>query len=246
MDKTTRQRDAITYKEILKIALSHRGKAVAFHPNGKTILTGSYGKNVMVWGTTTGSEQAALVVGPGFGYGIVEGLAMSPEGSFFISVGGDGVAQILDASDFKTLHSLTLASSISSVAISPDGSRAVFGLNDWTVGVFDVSHGTPLLTLRGHSREIATVAFSPDGERIASGDSGGEIRIWDSVPFRERLKEYELLQAARSEAEKLVARLLVNLPTRQAVATDLRNNASLPPVLRQAALNELLRRAVDE
>jgi eukaryotic-like serine/threonine-protein kinase len=41
--------------------------------------------------------------------------------------------------------------------------------------------------LRGHAAGITTVVYSPDGRHIASGDSEGNIKIWDADRQREQL-----------------------------------------------------------
>src|SRR5262249_15303281 len=33
--------------------------------------------------------------------------------------------------------------------------------------------------LRGHTHSVNDVAYSPDGRLLASGDQGGEVRVWD-------------------------------------------------------------------
>jgi len=67
-----------------------------------------------------------------------------------------------------------------SVAISPDGNRAVSGLEDRTIRVWDMESseavGDPL---EGHSDWVRSVAVSPDSKHVVSGSNDRTIRVWD-------------------------------------------------------------------
>jgi len=68
---------------------------------------------------------------------------------------------------------------VESVAFSPDGKRIVTGSKDNTVRVWHATTGQEVLTLRGHTSTVAYVCFSPGG-LLATGDSRGILKIWDS------------------------------------------------------------------
>jgi WD40 repeat protein len=61
---------------------------------------------------------------------------------------------------------------ITTVAVSPDGKRAVSGSLDRTIRLWDVETGREIRRFVGHSDAIAKVVFSPDGKRILSGCVG--------------------------------------------------------------------------
>jgi WD40 repeat protein len=64
-----------------------------------------------------------------------------------------------------------------SLSFSPDGALlAVAAGND--VQIWDVTSGTQLVTLSGHSAEVMVVAFSPDGKTLASSGQDNQLILW--------------------------------------------------------------------
>ncbi|WP_306900532.1 WD40 repeat domain-containing protein [Arthrobacter sp. B1I2] len=68
---------------------------------------------------------------------------------------------------------------ISSVCMTPDGSRAVSGAWDNEVRVWDLEEGVPLLTLDGHTDHVLCVAVSMDGTTAISGGRDKTAILWD-------------------------------------------------------------------
>jgi WD40 repeat protein len=70
---------------------------------------------------------------------------------------------------------------ITSVALTPDGKRAVSASRDWTLTVWNVETGKDLHSLRGHTGPVYGVAVSRDGTRILSAGFTPDktVRVWD-------------------------------------------------------------------
>ncbi len=65
-----------------------------------------------------------------------------------------------------------------SVALSPDGKRALSASFDLTVRLWDLVTGKELHSFKGHTLSIWVVAFGPDGRHaLSAGDDRG-IRVW--------------------------------------------------------------------
>ena len=71
------------------------------------------------------------------------------------------------------------SSSVSGVAITPDGRRAVSASEDNTLRVWDLESGQSVRTLKGHSRSVYGVAMTPDGRRAVSASQDNTLRVWD-------------------------------------------------------------------
>jgi WD40 repeat protein len=68
-----------------------------------------------------------------------------------------------------------------------DGAGGVIALWDWR-------KGRRLATLEGHRGVVNALAFSADGSLLASGDSQGNLKLWDLAMHRERtsLRPHEI------------------------------------------------------
>jgi small GTP-binding protein len=101
------------------------------------------------------------------------------------------------ASDEEAKRELVLAKIMSlghtgtifSVAVSPDGRRALSGSDDQTVRVWDVASGRCERVLEGHTGSVRSVAWNGEG-RALSGSDDQTVRVWDAASGRcERVLE---------------------------------------------------------
>lgn len=81
--------------------------------------------------------------------------------------------------------------SVSSVAVSADGSLIASASLDHTVRLWDARTGKTIRVLSGHKGEVYAVAFSPDNQSVASSDYDGRVIIW-SVKSGNPLRTIEI------------------------------------------------------
>lgn len=74
---------------------------------------------------------------------------------------------------------LTFQGSVLAVAISPDGLYLVSAGEDRNIRVWDLSAGTMLKELHGHTDTVYSLAFSADGTLLVSGGLDNSVHVWD-------------------------------------------------------------------
>jgi WD40 repeat protein len=97
-------------------------------------------------------------------------------------VGGDRNLRVWDlpngavpATAAKTGHSAC----VRSLALSPDGLRAISASMDNSLKVWETKTGRELRTLSGHSGGVAVVAVASDGRHAVSASNDKTLRVWD-------------------------------------------------------------------
>jgi eukaryotic-like serine/threonine-protein kinase len=74
---------------------------------------------------------------------------------------------------------------ITSVAISPDGRRAVSGSMDGTIRAWDLATGGEVRCFEAQMGPVSAVGFLPDGNHVLSGGSDHGLCLWDIESGRE-------------------------------------------------------------
>lgn len=189
---------------VLKGILEHQGPvlAVAYSPDGQTILTGSEDGTVRFWEAATGEHLDRDITLPGG----VRALAINPDGRTLVTVSGEPHKRFQTAGGYfnqyngaiaggairfwETATGKPLGDSLAewgrslTVAFSPDGQILATGDSDRAVRLRQVSagklHGPPLW----HPYEVWAIAFSPDGRKVATGGLSPCVRIWETAMDR--------------------------------------------------------------
>ena len=168
-------------------------RSVAFRPGDRYLAcTGTEAGQVdlpaavLVWDIQKQTLIQRLSGQKGMGLGV----AFSPEDRYLASACGDGIIRVWNTHDWQIVREFTLPNMAAAVAFSPDGKRLAGCSRNWkdesdptpsTLKVWDLSSGTELLNLQGHTHSLLCLAFSPDGHRVTAGGIDTKIWVWNAA-----------------------------------------------------------------
>jgi WD40 repeat protein len=152
-------------------------KAVAFSPDGRTILTGNMSGTIQRWDPVTGEP-----LGPPLRRhrDAVSSISFSADGRWFVTGSADRTAQVWDATtELAGGPPLLHPHWVNAVAFSPDGRTVLTGCQDGLARFWETASGKLMdLPLR-HEAAVDAVAYSPDGRTVCTGSWDGTARFWE-------------------------------------------------------------------
>jgi WD40 repeat protein len=154
--------------------------ALAYSPDGKTILIGTF-RQVLAHDAQTGKRTAVLDQFPGN----VHALSFSPDGKWLAVGSGKptetGTIGILETAGWKPLRQLTgHRDPVNALAWLDNGKRLASASGDKTLRLWNPASGTCLAVLKDHADSVQGLAVSPDGSRICSTGVDRSIKVWDA------------------------------------------------------------------
>ncbi|MEV6157336.1 WD40 repeat domain-containing protein [Nonomuraea sp. NPDC052129] len=159
--------------------------ALAYNPDGKTLVTGDFRGVVRQWDATThrphGTPMGRADHGPDLA-SIIRAVAFSPDGKT-LAVASKKIAQLWDTTTSRRLGAPLAGhtENVMNLTVSPDGTTLATVSWDHTVGLWNVATRKQTGALRDRNTGFNAIAFSPDGTRIATAGATGRTVLWDAV-----------------------------------------------------------------
>lgn len=183
-----------------------------FLPDGKTFLLSSVDGTVKAWDTLAAlklhaemeknqdlkppSPSPLRTINAHIGTG-VSAMAISPDGKYLLTAGGDLTLKIWEPNESKLLHTVKDShgpGGIKAVTFAPDSRYFATAGGDKTAKIWQIKETGPVLRLKleGHEGAVNSLSFSPDGSQLATGSGvlkkSGTIRVWNSETGKEMYK----------------------------------------------------------
>jgi RNA polymerase sigma factor (sigma-70 family) len=161
--------------------------SVAFSPDGKTLVSGSYDGTTRLW-DVGGAREVGRV---GDGLAPVQDAAFSPDGKTLImqtGYVGDHAVRFWDVAGAKEVRRLGgHRSNVTALAFTPDGRALASGSADRSVILWDVAGRKEQRRLALDDGDVIAVAISPDGRAVRSGGRFGDVHGWDAATGKEAI-----------------------------------------------------------
>ena len=154
--------------------------AVAYSPDGKTVVAGTRGE-VAVFDTATGEPRSVhktLI-------GRVTAAAWASNARFAVASGEPGLSGVVRLYDLPSARPVATwnahGDTVFALAFTPDGKTLATAGYDrviklWAVGG-DVTK--PAAELKDHSDAVYALTISPDGSLLASASADRAVKVWD-------------------------------------------------------------------
>jgi len=155
---------------------------LAFSPDGRRVVSGSWDNTVRVWDVDTGNEIRCFEghTAP------VGSVAFSPDGNQVASGSTDRTVRVWEIESGRQIRSFEgHRDAVYGVAFCPEGQMVLSTGPEAAILLWDVSTGTVVRRLEGHVGPVGSVASSLDGRWAVSGGEDRTVRLWSTETGKE-------------------------------------------------------------
>jgi RNA polymerase sigma factor (sigma-70 family) len=175
----------------VRLRHGHNIQAVAFAPDGKSVVSTAGDHLARRWDVATGRQIGSFGQQndrdkPYAPTRWMYAVAFSPDGKTLATGDhNDGwqlntirLWDVATGAQTKVLQGHT--DGILCLAWSPDGKTLASASNDGSIRLWDPGKGTERHALGGHEGAVRCVTWSHDGKQLASAGADGTVRVWDA------------------------------------------------------------------
>lgn len=176
--------DVATGKILFELS-GHRDAiyTLAISGDGRTLATGSYDREVIVWDLTT-KQMTQTLTGHN---GAIFDVAFDRDGKLIASASADETVKVWDVATGERLDTMPQPEGeVYTVLFSRDGRHVYAGSADnrvrkWKVNSRGKKAINPLQVARfAHEAAVTHLEFNPEGNRIVSASADKTIRVWSA------------------------------------------------------------------
>ncbi len=164
--------------------------AVAFSPNGTTLVTTANNGGIYLWDTASGKLTAALT-SPDNNIAL-QVVAFAPNGTTLATADGNSSTYLWDTATGKLTATLTdpnlgdnvyPGAGVGALAFSPNGKTLASADRSGNIYLWNTvtQNLTATLTDPDEGASVGTMAFAPNSTTLAVGDNGGHAYLWDTA-----------------------------------------------------------------
>jgi tetratricopeptide (TPR) repeat protein len=147
--------------------------ALAFSPDGRTLLAGGADRAARLWDVATGEARVLRHQGP------VVALAFRPGGRVCVTGSWDGTARLWETATGKQIgQPLAHSGKVLAVAFSADGGLLLTGGEDHSARLWDAATGKPVGPPLRQRAQVRAVAFRPNGRAVVTAGDDHTARLW--------------------------------------------------------------------
>ena len=149
-------------------------RALAFSPDGSTILTGNDVGDVVLWDAT----RAVAIRPPSTSPGQILSVAFSPDGRKYATAGRKQPLRIFDSQSGRLIHELAHPADQTALAFRPSDGALLAAGEDGTARLWDLGHDCKIGLDLVHGAPIRSVAISADSRLAVTAGDDGRALIW--------------------------------------------------------------------
>ncbi|MFP4528584.1 MAG: choice-of-anchor D domain-containing protein [Candidatus Kapaibacterium sp.] len=180
------QISAENYYNRISQLVGHAGPTedVKFHPNGKTLASGSHDGSIRIWDCENNSEIELINTERI----TVSSIEWNAAGSRIASANGLPDVLIWNSSNGSLLITLKADAIIRKISWSNSSNLIAGAGSDGKIYIWNPGIPEPIEVIDAHNGAVASIEYSPDGMYLASGGEDGILKIWKASDWSEYRK----------------------------------------------------------